>query len=229
MSNDQKIVSISTIPLTKLTIVMNNFIANTITHLNKLSVKGDEKLAEFDNKLNDLDAMTTLLEAKLNSLPENITSTYPPLQEVQLDDVNPVIIPNPVPSVPSPNNSNSNNNSNIAVVSGSGGSVPVPPPPPPPPVFGANNTVPNPPVITVPQPPIEPDEEQQEGEAENLTPEQELDNFLKEHSNFANIYKSMKVGAPTVQLERTVKNQGFDIDLYHELVEKAKKVHPNIK
>ena len=45
MSNDQKIVSISTIPLTKLTIVMNNFIANTITHLNKLSVKGDEKLA----------------------------------------------------------------------------------------------------------------------------------------------------------------------------------------
>ena len=153
MSNDQKIVSISTIPLTKLTIVMNNFIANTITHLNKLSVKGDEKLAEFDNKLNDLDAMTTLLEAKLFSLPENITSTYPPLQEVQLDDVNPVIIPNPVASV-SQDNSNSNTNSNTAVVSGSGGSVPVPPPPPPPPpVLGANNTVPNPPVPTVPQSP----------------------------------------------------------------------------
>ena len=153
MSNDQKIVSISTIPLTKLTIVMNNFIANTITHLNKLSVKGDEKLAEFDNKLNDLDAMTTLLEAKLFSLPENITSTYPPLQEVKLDDVNPVIIPNPVASV-SQDNSNSNTNSNTAVVSGSGGSVPVPPPPPPPPpVLGANNTVPNPPVPTVPQSP----------------------------------------------------------------------------
>ena len=234
MSNDQKIVSISTIPLTKLTIVMNNFIANTITHLNKLSVKGDEKLAEFDNKLNDLDAMTTLLEAKLFSLPENITSTYPPLKEVKLDDdINPVIIPNPVASV-SQDNSNSNTNSKTAVVSGSGGSVPVPPPPPPPP------TVPSPPVPTVPQPPTNPKpvpvkgepkdiEEQQEGEAENLTPEQELDNFLKEHSNFANIYKSMKVGAPTVQLERTVKNQGFDIDLYHELVEKAKKVHPNIK
>ena len=227
MSNDQKIVSISTIPLTKLTIVMNNFIANTITHLNKLSVKGDEKLAEFDNKLNDLDAMTTLLEAKLNSLPENITSTYPPLQEVQLDDVNPVIIPNPVASV-SQDNSNSNTNSNTAVVSGSGGSVPVPPPPPPPPVHGANNTVPNP-----PQPPTNPEpvpvQEQQEGEAENLTPEQELDNFLKEHSNFANIYKSMKLGVPTMQLEMKVEMQGFDIDLYHELVEKAKKVNPNIK
>ena len=226
MSNDQKIVSISTIPLTKLTIVMNNFIANTITHLNKLSVKGDEKLAEFDNKLNDLDAMTTLLEAKLFSLPENITSTYPPLQEVQLDDVNPVIIPNPVASV-SQDNSNSNTNSKTAVVSGSGGSVPVPPPPPPPP------TVPSPPVPTVPQPPINPEpvpvQEQQKREAENLTPEQELDNFLKEHSNFANIYKSMKLGVPTMQLEMKVEMQGFDIDLYHELVEKAKKVHPNIK
>ena len=86
MSNDQKMISIEPIPLTKLTVVINNFIANTITHLNKLSVKGEEKLSEFDNKLNDLDAMTTLLEAKLKSLPENITSTYPPLEPVNLDD-----------------------------------------------------------------------------------------------------------------------------------------------
>ena len=75
MSNDQKMISIEPIPLTKLTVVINNFVANTITHLNKLSVKGEEKLSEFDNKLNDLDAMTTLLEAKLNSLPDNIKST----------------------------------------------------------------------------------------------------------------------------------------------------------
>ncbi len=80
MSNEQKMISIAPIPLSKLTVVINNFLANTITHLNKLSVKGEEKLSEFDNKLNDLDAMTTLLEAKLNSLPENITSNYPPQQ-----------------------------------------------------------------------------------------------------------------------------------------------------
>ena len=90
MSNDQKMISIEPIPLTKLTVVINNFIANTITHLNKLSVKGEEKLSEFDNKLNDLDAMTTLLEAKLKSLPENITSTYPPLEPVNLDDIIPI-------------------------------------------------------------------------------------------------------------------------------------------
>ena len=95
MSNDQKMISIEPIPLTKLTVVINNFIANTITHLNKLSVKGEEKLSEFDNKLNDLDAMTTLLEAKLKSLPENITSTYPPLEPVNLDDIIPIAIQQP--------------------------------------------------------------------------------------------------------------------------------------
>ena len=92
MSNDQKMISIEPIPLTKLTVVINNFLANTITHLNKLSVKGEEKLSEFDNKLNDLDAMTTLLEAKLKSLPENITSTYPPLEPVNLGDIIPIAI-----------------------------------------------------------------------------------------------------------------------------------------
>ena len=96
MSNDQKMISIEPIPLTKLTVVINNFIANTITHLNKLSVKGEEKLSEFDNKLNDLDAMTTLLEAKLKSLPENITSTYPPLEPVNLDDIIPIAIQQPI-------------------------------------------------------------------------------------------------------------------------------------
>ena len=96
MSNDQKMISIEPIPLTKLTVVINNFLANTITHLNKLSVKGEEKLSEFDNKLNDLDAMTTLLEAKLKSLPENITSTYPPLEPVNLGDIIPIAIQQPI-------------------------------------------------------------------------------------------------------------------------------------
>jgi len=90
-NNEQRQIAISTIPIPKLTALMNNFICNTITHLNKLSVKGDEKLAEFDKKLNDLEIMTTLLEAKLNSLPEKFTSAYPPLEKVNLDDVTPTI------------------------------------------------------------------------------------------------------------------------------------------
>ena len=96
MSNEQKMISIAPIPLSKLTVVINNFIANTITHLNKLSVKGEEKLSEFDNKLNDLDVMTTLLEAKLFSLPDNITSNYPPLEPMNLNDIIQIDIQQPI-------------------------------------------------------------------------------------------------------------------------------------
>ena len=184
MSNDQKVISITTIPLTKLTVVVNNFIANTITHLNKLSVKGDEKLAEFDNKLDDLDAMTTLLEAKLFSLPEKITSTYPQLEPVILPDIDPSIGSNPVPSAPD----NSNQNSSI--------SVPPPPPPPPPP--------------------------------ENLSPEDDLENFLKENETLRTLHKMIKVGVPTMQVSMEAKRKGFNMELVEKLFEKEKKINPNI-
>ena len=100
MANNEmkKAISISTIPSSKLTVILNNFIVNTANHLNKLSVNVDQKLSEFDKKMNDLEIMTTLFEAKLESLPDEIKSQYPPLQECSLDDVNPVF------------SSNSNNN-----------------------------------------------------------------------------------------------------------------------
>jgi hypothetical protein len=189
MSNDQKVISITTIPLTKLTVVVNNFIANTITHLNKLSVKGDEKLAEFDNKLDDLDAMTTLLEAKLFSLPEKITSTYPQLEPVILPDIDPSIGSNPVQIAP--DNSNQNSSSNSPAIS-----VPPPPPPPPPP--------------------------------ENLSPEDDLENFLKENETLRTLHKMIKVGVPTMQVSMKAKMNGFNMELVEILFEKEKKINPNI-
>ena len=205
MSNEQKMVSISTIPLSKLSVIMNNFVANTITHLNKLSVKGDEKLAEFDKKLNDLDVMTTLLEAKLNSLPEKITSTYPPLNEVNLDDIIPVIIQNPPQPVEQP---------------------PEPEPPVP--------TIPDKDIDskfkqeegeTLPTN----GEETVHVEEENLTPQQELDKFLDEHENLKSTYKLLKMGIPTMQVEQKARMNGANLDEITELFELAKKVDPNIK
>ena len=203
MSNEQKMVSISTIPLSKLSVIMNNFVANTITHLNKLSVKGDEKLAEFDKKLNDLDVMTTLLEAKLNSLPEKITSTYPPLNEVNLDDIIPVIIQNP----PQP--------------------VEQPPEPPVPTIPDEDKdskgkqeegeTLPT------------NGEEIVHVEEENLTPQQELDKFLDEHENLKSTYKLLKMGIPTMQVEQKARMNGANLDEITKLFELAKKVDPNIK
>ena len=207
MSNDQKVISITTIPLTKLTVVVNNFIANTITHLNKLSVKGDEKLAEFDNKLDDLDAMTTLLEAKLFSLPEKITSTYPQLEPVILPDIDPSIGSNPVRSAP--DNSNQNSSSNAPVIS-------VPPPPPPPP------------------PPGPPDKQKEgekpkpEGGGENLSPEDDLENFLKENETLRTLHKMIKVGIPTMRVSMKAEKDGFNMELVEKLFEKEKKINPNI-
>ena len=39
--------------------------------------------------MHDLEIMTTLFEAKLENLPDEIKSTFPPLQPCNLDDVNP--------------------------------------------------------------------------------------------------------------------------------------------
>ncbi len=203
MASEQKMVTISTIPISKLSIIMNNFIANTITHLNKLSVKGDEKLAEFDKKLNDLDVMTTLLEAKLNSLPEQITSTYPPIQECGLDDIIPVIINNPPPKEDNQEDQqvecqseqqqddNKDQNGN--------------------------------------QQENEEQKPQQEEVVEELTPQQELDKFLEEHDYLRDTYKLLKMSIPYAQIEQKAGIKGLDVEEIKVLYELAKKANPNIK
>ena len=210
MANNEKTIAISTIPIPKLTVLMNNFICNTITHLNKLSVRGDEKLAEFDKKLNDLEIMTTLLESKLNSLPEKITSTYPQLQQCNLDDVNPIIIANPVSS------------SNVDEASGAGSGGPEVPPSPYP-------DLDEPPKINQNIEEKKENEEQpKEGEGEGGDPAENLENFLKSHESFRNLYKVIKMHAPLDQVRQKAKMNGFDMDVLEELIDKARKVDPSI-
>ena len=188
--SDAKIIPINTIPLPKLAIVMNNFIANTINHLNKLSVKGDEKLAEFDNKLNDLDIMTTLLESKLNSLPEKITSTYPPIEPCKLGDLIPIIITSDLPP-PVPDDKPKTDVHPDDVADGQ-----------------------------------DPDEDGEIGE--NMSPEDDLEDFLKNNESLRNIYKMLKLGVPSMQVEGKARMNGTNMDLFKILLEKAKKVNPNI-
>ena len=217
MANNEKTIAISTIPIPKLTVLMNNFICNTITHLNKLSVKGDEKLAEFDKKLNDLEIMTTLLESKLNSLPEKITSTYPQLQQCNLDDVNPIIIANPVSS------------SNVDEASGAGSGGPeVPPSPYPdldePPKNNQNIEKKK----ENEEQPKEGEGEGGEGEGEGGDPAENLENFLKSHESFRNLYKMIKLHVPLMGVRQKAKINGLDMDVLEELIDKARKVDPSI-
>ena len=203
MTNEQKAIAISTIPLPKLAVLMNNFICNTITHLNKLSVKGDEKLAEFDKKLNDLEIMTTLLEAKLNSLPEKITSTYPQLEKTTLEDITPTAT-NPIPI------------SYTEVDNGSRFSEQHQQPPKPDtnyPDLDGNKKANNEQAM----------EGGGEGGGDDVSPEQAYDNFLNSHDNLKNLNKMLKLGVPVPAVQQKAKMNDFDMDLVEELIKLATK------
>ena len=215
-SNDlKKILPSNTIPTEKLTVILNNFIVNTTNHLNKLSINVDQRLSEFDKKMNDLEIMTSLFEAKLESLPDEIKSTYPPLQPCNLEDVNPSFSSNLEQNanleqkreneenkeeIKEENNINNNNeikeenkdeekNENENKEEGG-----VPPP-----------------------------EEENE-----LSPQEELDKFLEQHPDLVNIYKMLKLGVPVVGVKQKAQMNQLNMDNINELIEKAKKVHPNI-
>ena len=201
MSNaeQKKSIPISTIPTSKLTIILNNFLINTVNHLNKLSLNVDEKLSEFDKKMNDLEIMTTLFEAKLDSLPEEIKSTYPPLQQCNLDDVNPVF---------------SSNIQNELIQNNKEGEEKK--------EEGKNEEKKN------EEEQKEEEQKEEEKKQEELTPEEELENFLKENEDYRRFVKQLKIGIKSYQIEQKERINGLDMDIFNEMLEKAKKVYPNI-
>ena len=215
-SNDlKKILPSNTIPKEKLTVLLNNFIVNTTNHLNKLSINVDQRLSEFDKKMNDLEIMTSLFEAKLESLPDEIKSTYPPLQPCNLEDVNPSFSSNLEQNTDfeqkrenEENNeekkdeNNINNNNDIKEENKD----------------EEKNQNENKEEGGVPPP-----EEENE-----LSPQEELDKFLGQHPNLVNIYKMLKLGVPLVGVRQKAQINQLNMDNINELIEKAKKVHPNI-
>ena len=185
------------IPQTKLTAILNNFIINTTNHLNKLSTNVDEKLSEFDKKMHDLEIMTTLFEAKLESLPDEIKSTFPPLQPCNLDDVNPTFSATEI-------NNNLNQQQNEGENQGQNGENQEQE------KIGENG------------------EEKKEEENLDLSPEEELNKFLEEHSELQSLYKMLKFGVPIIGVTQKANSLGCDMDLVNELFEKAKKVNSSI-
>ena len=213
-SNDmKKMIPQNTIPTPKLTVILNNFMVNTVNHLNKLSLNVDERLSEFDKKMSDLEIMTTLFEAKLESLPEEIKSTFPPLQPCSLDDVNPNY---------SANNENNNNvqekNEEINKAENQEENREMNEEE----KKEENNNI------------IDEDKKEeiiQENVDENkeLSPQEELDQFLSEHSEIQNLYKMLKLGVPTAGVIQKAQLNQFNMDLVNELIDKAKKVNSSIR
>ncbi len=212
-SNDmKKLIPQNTIPTPKLTVILNNFMVNTVNHLNKLSYNVDERLSEFDKKMNDIEIMTTLFEAKLESLPEEIKSTFPPLQPCSLDDVNPNF---------SVNNENNNfvqeKNEEMNKVENKEENKEMQEEE----KKEENNNI------------IEEEKKEeiiQENVDENkeLSPQEELDQFLSEHSEIQNLYKMLKLGVPSVGVIQKAQLNQLNMDLVNELIDKAKKANPSI-
>ena len=216
MSNNndvKKTIPQNTIPTSKLAVILNNFIVNTTNHLNKLSVNVDEKLSEFDKKMNDLEIMTTLFESKLESLPDEIKSTFPPLQPCNLDDVNPSFSASNVnPSIQQGNNPAQAQNENQENKENQEGENKEN-------QEGENKEGNN----------EEEKKEEQPEEEKELTPEDELNKFLDEHEDLKQMYRMLKLGVPSFGVMQKAQMNGFDIDLVQELIDKAKKVNPNIQ
>ena len=192
------------IPTTKLTVILNNFIINTTNHLNKLSTNVDEKLSEFDKKMHDLEIMTSLFEAKLESLPDEIKSTFPPLQPCNLDDVNPTFSASEV-------NPNINQQQNVENQ-------------------GQNEENQGQNMENQEQEKIgENAEDKKEEENQELSPEEDLNKFLEEHSELQSLYKMLKFGVPIIGVTQKANSLGCDMDLVNELFDKAKKVNSSIQ
>ena len=211
-NNDlKKIAPQNVIPTTKLTVILNNFIINTTNHLNKLSTNVDEKLSEFDKKMHDLEIMTSLFEAKLESLPDEIKSTFPPLQPCNLDDVNPTFSASEI-------NPNINQQQNVENQGQNEENQ------------GQNEENQGQNMENQEQEKIgENAEDKKEEENQELSPEEDLNKFLEEHSELQSLYKMLKFGVPIIGVTQKANSLGCDMDLVNELFDKAKKVNSSIQ
>jgi hypothetical protein len=218
MANNEggkKNIPISTIPTSKLTVILNNFMVNTVNHLNKLSTNVDEQLSEFDKKMNDLEIMTSLFEAKLESLPDEIKSTFPPLQECNLDDVNPVFSINNANPNPPPSGQNANEQEKKEEGQNEGENKENP-------AEGETKEGEN------KEEEKKEDENKEEENKEELSPEEDLNKFLEKNSSFQTLFKMLKVGVPIIGVKQKAQLNGFNMDIFNEMVAKAQKVHSNI-
>ena len=218
MANNEggkKNIPISTIPTSKLTVILNNFMVNTVNHLNKLSTNVDEQLSEFDKKMNDLEIMTSLFEAKLESLPDEIKSTFPPLQECNLDDVNPVFSINNANPNPPPSGQNANEQEKKEEGQNEGENKENP-------AEGETKEGEN------EEEEKKEDENKEEENKEELSPEEDLNKFLEKNSSFQTLFKMLKVGVPIIGVKQKAQLNGFNMDIFNEMVAKAQKVHSNI-
>ena len=135
--------------------------------------------------MNDLEKIIILFEEKLESLPDEIKSTYPPLQSYSLDDVNPTFSGNSNNNIQrseeKPNESNQNEEiKKDGVIEGEEGKK------------------------DEDKKEEEEKKEEGEGEKEELSPQEDLNNFFNKNPSYENLYKMLKIGIPYIGVSQKV-------------------------
>ena len=217
--NAQKNVDIGTMPISKTVTLMNYMIASTVNHLNKyyfnfrVSYQTEEKLFEFDNKLKELEVMVSLFESKLNSLPQEVTSTYPDLVNFQINDFSE---DNSFPIQNTNTNVQINNQPQIQ-----------PQPETQPQINQQSSTeINNTKEVIVDQATqqVLPDNNENQEGIKELTDQEKLDQFLKDNPNCEKAYKAMKMKVPSSRLIPQARLSGVKESTILELIELHKKI-----
>ncbi|KAJ8673320.1 hypothetical protein QAD02_004582 [Eretmocerus hayati] len=74
---------------------INHFIIQTITFLNKFALSCEEKLFEFENKIQRVEASLAILEARLSSIPELKDHNPVPVNDTQIITKEEPVAPEP--------------------------------------------------------------------------------------------------------------------------------------
>lgn len=205
-------------------------IISLILHIIRVSDYSENKLFENDNKLKELEVMVSLFESKLQSLPSEITSQFPELTQEKLGDFSKLIsvntsntmnftntnannnnVMNNNPSQENINSSNTDKNDNNNLQA-------------------ANNIIEN--------NKTEETEDKENTIQQNIetkieevvvekTPQEKVDDFLKENPNLERVYKAMQRKIPSFNLIPQSRLLGIKEEVIKELIELYQKVDPS--
>ena len=76
---------------------------------------------------------------------------------------------------------------------------------------------------------FEKDKKEKVVEKKELTGEkEEIDSFLAQNIEYNSLFKMLKIGINSYQVEQKARLNGYDMNLFNEMVEKAKKAYPYI-
>ncbi len=145
----------------------------------------------MDRKIRDIDIMVTLLESKLNSLPEEITKNYPSLQHISLDNITPVISIAPISEPKQEVKQETKQEPVIEIIN--------------------TDKVPE----SQPVEEIKEEEKVVEIEERPLTPEEKLQAYVEKYEDecIGNYYKSLKMGLIPDAVIQKAMLAGFNVEL----------------